>query len=325
MSFKCWPLQWQEEAEDPGVAMQRGWPASEALPAGCPLSFPRVCTLPTFCVLPGSCLVCSCSGNSRACPKPKTTAFPCYTSLWKDGFLTMDVRPEIDKAGLSLAATGTSRGAAAWGAGSSPGEELWPMETWLDALRGLMVLHAGLPQALVDFTWLSHPAVPFIHSSARPAPASARLLVPMCSSPRIQPANHPSCPSSLLGLSPSPRPRCRTWGRRKIWRRSLQRLMCCSVAAGLRSHGCWWWGTGTTPACRRRSASPRRRWAPLSQQHKRRGGNTSPSSACRGEPAQAIARGQAAREPGQPAERHAPAPSAGCERAYVCSEESWRG
>lgn len=29
--------------------------------------------------------------------------------------------------------------------------------------------------------------------------------------------------------------------------------------------------------------------------------------------------------PGKPAKLRAPAPSAGCERAYVCSQESWRG
>lgn len=34
-------------------------------------------------------------------------------SLWGDGFLTMDVRPEIIVAGLSHAATGTSCGATA--------------------------------------------------------------------------------------------------------------------------------------------------------------------------------------------------------------------
>jgi len=62
-------------------------------------------------------LVGSCSANLRACPKikakPKTPTFPYYTSLWNDGSLTMDVRPDTTVAGLSLAATVTSRGATA--------------------------------------------------------------------------------------------------------------------------------------------------------------------------------------------------------------------
>lgn len=93
--------------------MQRGRPALAALPAGCPSSFPCIYVLPTFCLLPGSCLLWSCSGNLKASPKPRTAVFPYYTSLWKDRFLAMDVRPETAMAGLSLATTGTSCGVMA--------------------------------------------------------------------------------------------------------------------------------------------------------------------------------------------------------------------
>lgn len=69
----------------------------------------------------------------------------------------------------------------AWGDRNSPGEKLWPTEMRLDALREQMVLHgptfAGLPQALGDFTRVSHPADPFIHSSAWPDPPSMCMAV----------------------------------------------------------------------------------------------------------------------------------------------------
>lgn len=276
----------------------------------------------------GSYRLCSCSGNSRASPKPKTMAFLYYTSLWKDGFLTMDVRPETAKAGLSLAATGTSHEAGAsplcWlgGPGAASGRSYGPWrrgwthseDRWFSTASHLGGrfspssggLHMGQP-----------PTRPFHPQFCLAGPAMCMAVgthvCPRASYAPNQPAT-PAAPSKHRGC---PHPHVPT---AEPAEGRSQEDLCrgCCAALNLQDFEAVA-GTGTTPSC------PRHRWAPLSQQHMRSGGNTSPPSACRGEPAHAIAGVPVAREPGRPAKRRAPAPPAGSERAYVRSEESWRG
>lgn len=262
------------------MVMQRGWPASAALPAGCPSSFPSIYVLLTFCVLPGSCLLCSRPGNWRACPKPKTTVFLYYASLWKDGFPTADVRSETAKAGLGLAATGTSHGAVAsplcWlgGPGAAPVRSYGPRrcgwmhseDRWFSTAPPLGGRFAPSSGGLHTGQLPSRPFHPQFCLARPPRCTAVSTYVFLPMHPTSQP---PQLPLPSAGAVPVPTSPLLNLGQKEDLKKVSAEadVLLCSCRTSKP-----WRGTGTTPACQPCTASPRRRWALLSQQRTRGGG-----------------------------------------------------